>query len=60
MYRLRRKPYALPCVVLVPDFVTIFTTPPDARPYSAAKPFVMIWNSWTASCETVVRVPPEM
>ena len=35
----------------------MFTTPPDARPYSGAYPLVMIWNSCTASCETVERTP---
>ncbi len=35
----------------------IFTTPPDARPYSASYPLVMIWNSCTPSCDTVERMP---
>lgn len=49
---LRKSQYAPPCRVLVPLLVTVFTTPPVARPYSGVKFEEMTWNSCTASCES--------
>ena len=61
----------MPWNSLVPDFVTMLTTAPPVCPYSAAKKFVCILNSCTAStdgvhfrsvmpefCSTVVTVTP--
>ncbi len=43
---------------LVPDLVTMFTIPPSARPYSAAKLLLTTRNSLTASCDGVARCEP--
>ncbi len=42
----------------VPDLVTMFTIPPSARPYSAAKLLFTTRNSLTASCDGVARCDP--
>ena len=48
-----------PSKVGPPSFVTIFTTPLIARPYSALKVPVMTSRSWTASgCISTVALPP--
>lgn len=46
----RKNPYARPMNVLVPLRVMTFNRPPEAVPYSAAKEFVITWNSWIQSC----------
>src|SRR5512141_1957942 len=54
----RRKKNNEPPNWLPPLFVTTFTVPPAARPYSAEKPFATTWNSWTASWLNVERTEP--
>src|ERR1019366_7869760 len=55
--RLRRYPETSPWKSFDPERVMMLTTPPAARPYSAAWVLVMIWNSRPASCEPVERTP---
>src|SRR5262249_60523119 len=45
-------------MLLLPDLVTMFTIPPSARPYSAAKLLFTTRNSLTASCDGVARCDP--
>ena len=49
---------AEPCKVLLPDFVTTFTTADPERPNSAEKRLVALWNSCTASSGTFTSMPP--
>jgi hypothetical protein len=44
--------------VLVPDFVTTFTTAEPKRPNVAEYWFDAIWNSCTASSGTLCNMPP--
>src|SRR4026207_141310 len=47
----RKYSYAVPCTLLVPDFVETLTAAPGDRPYSAAYGLVTTLNSWIASTD---------
>ena len=54
----RKKKNALPWKSLVPERVTVFTTPEAEVPEERSNVRAFIWNSWTTSAEKFCAALP--